>query len=167
MIKIETKNWPKSAVALIVPGTLILAWEVATRANWLPPSQSAAPSKVIWQLVSQLVSGTLGIQALYSLMRLSIGVSIGTILGICCGVLTSQSRRVDRFLSPTMQFLAPIPVIVWIPFLIMLFGLGEPSKVALVAVCVFFLLHIHTFQTIRSVESNYVELADMYEKDYW
>jgi sulfonate transport system permease protein len=142
-------------------------WEFATDAKWLPPSQSAAPSKVIQQMVALLKSQMLAWQALYSLMRLSIGVLLGTVAGISSGVFMSQSERADKFVSPTMQFLAPIPVIVWIPFVIMFFGLGEVSKIALVAVAVFFLIHIHTFQAIRSVETQYVELSRVYEKNYW
>lgn len=170
MLKVERtqpKGWVNYAVAGVIPLALILTWELATRENLLPPSQSAAPSEVIQKLINLLISGELVRQALYSCLRLLTGVALGTFLGICSGLLLAYSRKADRLLSPTMQFLAPIPAIVWIPFLIMFFGIGETSKLALIVLCVFFLLHINTFQAVQAVERDYVELADVYEKNYW
>jgi sulfonate transport system permease protein len=66
-----------------------------------------------------------------------------------------------------VTFLAGIPVVVWMPFWIMAFGIGEMFKLGLVAIGTFFLVHVHTFQAVRSLERGYVELADVYEKTYW
>jgi sulfonate transport system permease protein len=155
-----------SAAAWILPAALILTWEIATREKLLPPSQSAAPSQVVQRLVRLLFSGELIRQALYSTGRLATGVVLGGIVGVCAGVFMALSRKIELYFSPTLQFLAPIPVIVWIPFLIMFFGLGEVSKIALVSLCTFFLVHVHTFYAMRSVERDYLELASVYEKTH-
>ena len=160
------RSWQKIATAWVVPFIFIITWEILTRQHWLPPSQSAPPSLVAQRLKNLLMSGELIRQGLYSSGRLLAGVLIGATLGICSGVFMANSRRVEQYFSPTLQFLAPIPVIVWIPFLIMFLGLGEASKIAMVAVCAFFLIHVHTFQAMRSVDREYLELAAIYEKTY-
>lgn len=62
------------------------------------------------------------------------------------------------------QFLAPIPPIVWIPLLIIFFGIGEMSKIVLLMVASFFVLFINTVHGIRSVDKKLVEVANIYKK---
>ena len=163
----QVESSSRLPVAWILPLAVILLWEVAARNRWLPPAQAAAPSKIMRHLFSGLVSGELLTQAGYSVARLAAGVLTGMMLGVLSGLLLAQSYRAHRLVSPFMQFVAPVPVIVWIPFVIMCFGIGELSKIALVALCVFFLLHIHTFQAVREVRMQYVELAAIYQKSWW
>jgi ABC-type nitrate/sulfonate/bicarbonate transport system ATPase subunit/ABC-type nitrate/sulfonate/bicarbonate transport system permease component len=94
------------------------------------------------------------------------GLAIGAFMGIFAGISIAQSRNADKLLSPSMQFFATIPAIVWLPFLIAIFGIGEALKISLVAIAVFFLLHIHTFRSARNVDRDFIELAAVYEKSF-
>jgi sulfonate transport system permease protein len=152
---------------ILVPLLLVTAWEVVVRAQLVPPSQAAAPSEVLARLGRLLVSGVLPNHGLHSLSRLLAGVAIGVIAGILSSMYLAKSRIADRLFSPTVQLLAGVPVVVWIPFWVMFFGTGEAFKISMVAISTFFLVHFHSFVALRAVERDYMELADIYEKSYW
>lgn len=155
------------ASVLIIPILLVAAWEIIVRAELLPPSQSATPSAVAIKMSRLMISGVLPIHGAYSLLRLVSGVAIGGVAGVLSSMYLAKSKLADQVLSPTVQLLAGVPVVVWIPFWVMFFGTGEEFKVAMVAISTFFLVHFHSFVALRSVHRDYMELADIYEKGYW
>jgi|ERR1051325_4389785 sulfonate transport system permease protein len=155
------------ATALIVPLVLIVGWEALVRTNLIPTSQAAAPSAVIAQMISLLFSGVLLKHAFYSLARIMSGLLLGSLVGGISGILLGTSRIADRLFSPTLQLLAGVPVVVWIPFWVMFFGTDEAFKISMAAISTFFLVHLNTFGGVRSVGKPYLELADIYEKHLW
>lgn len=154
-------------VSMIVPLAMLAGWEVIVRFEMVPPSQSAAPLAVIQTLWHLLLSGDLVNHAFYSMERIFFGIVIGAFLGIFSGIYLATSRVADRLFSPTMQLLAGVPVVVWIPFWVMFFGTDEAFKISMAAISTFFLVHLHTFTGVRSVGRHYIELAAIYEKSLW
>lgn len=73
-----------------------------------------------------------------SLGRILLAMLIGTVLGAPLGLLLGLSRTADRFLTPVMYILYPLPKIVLLPILFVLLGIGGEAKVALIAIAVFF-----------------------------
>lgn len=153
-------------VSWVVPLLLLLTWEAATRLGCLGVSQSAPPTAVIKRLVILLATGNLLKHLALSLLRLGSGVLIGALLGTASGVVLSSSRGADRLFSGTIQFLAGVPLVVWMPLWIILLGTGEGFKIGLATTATYFLVHIHTFVASRTVAVRYIELADIYEKTY-
>ncbi len=155
------------AKAVIFPIVLIMLWEVVVRLKLVAPSQSAVPSDVLVTLFRLIASGMLLQHALYSLARLVLGVSIGAVAGVAIGVFLASNRKSDRFLSPTLQFLAGVPIVLWMPFCVMFFGTEEAFKISLAAICAFFITGVLTLQAVRLVEKQYIELAMIYGRNYW
>ena len=152
---------------VVVPLLLVAAWEGVVRTGLVPPSQAAAPSAVVARLAKLVASGVLPNHGLHSLLRLLGGVGVGVVMGVLSSMYLAKSRTADRLFSPTVQLLAGVPVVVWIPFWVMFFGTGEEFKISMVAISTFFLVHFHSFVALRAVERDYMELADIYEKSYW
>ncbi len=155
------------AVSMLVPLVMLTGWEIIVRFEIVPPSQSAAPISVIKTLVHLLRSGVLVNHAALSVGRIFLGIVLGASLGIFSGIFLATSRMADRLFSPTMQLLAGVPVVVWIPFWVMFFGTDEAFKISMAAISTFFLVHLHTFTGVRSVGRHYIELAAIYEKNAW
>jgi sulfonate transport system permease protein len=114
-----------------------------------------------------LQDGTLAKHALISLSRLSLGFGLGTALGITIGAWIAMSRMVSKLFEPTIAVLAPIPAIAWVPLLIMFFGIGEASKILLIALGTFFVVSTHVIAGIRSTNRDLVELAHVLGKSKW
>ena len=75
---------------------------------------------------------------LVSLYRVVIALAIGTVLGLPVGLLLGRSPRVDELFAPVLYILYPLPKIVLLPILLVLLGLADAPKIALIALTVFF-----------------------------
>jgi len=151
-------------LSLILPISIILLWDFSVRFGFVPNTLIASPVQTLKSFLELLLNGQLITHSIVSLNRLVIGFVMGTILGIILGTLTGISKIAEKIVSPTMQMFAPIPPIAWIPVLIILFGIGEGSKIGLITLAAFVVVYLNTFQGIRSTDKKIDELAKAYNK---
>lgn len=137
--------------------TLGAAWEIAGRAGnarLLPPI-----SKVLSAWFDLLVSGQL-FQALgVSLQALTIGFVLSVLFGVPLGLLMGRYRRLEAFLDIYMTALLTVPMISFIPFLVIAFGLGLHSRVWIVFLFAFVIIAINTTAGVRNVDPTLTEMA--------
>ncbi len=152
------------AAPLVLPVVLIALWHIAVAARWVPPTLIASPADVLANLIRLAGDGTLAVHVWASLWRLIQGFGLGAAAGLMIGCWIGLSWRAERFLAPTIGLLAPIPPTAWIPLLIILLGFGEPSKIWLIAIGVFFVVATNTISGIRNVDVRLVEVATIYRK---
>jgi sulfonate transport system permease protein len=119
---------------------------------------------VVEDFVRLFMTGALLKHSAVSLYRLMVGFLVGSISGIVLGSLAGLSQRFEKILAPTLRVLAPVPSIAWIPLLIIVFGIGDDSKIALIAIGAFFVLFLNTLQGIRNTDQHLVEIARLYQK---
>ena len=150
--------------ALVIPASLVLVWELAIRTGWWPRALVAAPSDVVTSAGELMRSGELFFHAWASLARLFLGFGLGASVGVALGALVGLSLACEAYLGPTVQAFSPIPPTAWIPFLIIFFGIGNSSKVALIAIGAFTVVYASTVQGIRSADRKLVEVALVLEK---
>ena len=142
-----------------VPFILLVAWQLAVEYGWVPRTLIAGPVAVAQRLIEMASDGTLLRHVGVSLGRLASGFAIGTSLGILVGVLVAFRPAAARLLEPTILSLIPIPPIAWIPLLIILLGIGESAKVALISIGSFCTLFMQTAYGIRTGDRTLVEMA--------
>lgn len=92
-----------------------------------------------------------------SLGRILLAMLAGTVLGAPLGLWVGRSRRVDLVLSPVMYILYPLPKIVLLPILFVLFGIGGEAKVILIAIAVFFQMVITMRDAAKAVPRDSVD----------
>jgi sulfonate transport system permease protein len=148
----------------IVPAALVIAWDLAVRYDVVPSTLIAAPLDVAERLVQLLWNGKLEHQVAVSLGRLAQGFLYGSALGIAIGVAVGASRLASRLIEPSLLTMLPIPAVAWVPLLIVLFGIGETSKVLLIGLGSFCTLYLHTAHGIRSADRKLVEVAHVLGK---
>ena len=83
------------------------------------------------------------------------------------GALLGGSRWFDRLIGPSFHTLKQISLFAWIPMLSMWFGLGDAAKIAFIAMAAFFPVVLNTFEGIRSVPREFIEVARVYEFSTW
>jgi sulfonate transport system permease protein len=93
------------------------------------------------------------------MLRLAAGFLIGSIVGILLGALTGASRTASRLLDPTVQALRAIPSLAWVPLFILWLGIFVASKVALIAVGVFFPVYLGVMAAITNIDRKIVEVG--------
>ncbi|MBN1859724.1 ABC transporter permease [Candidatus Bipolaricaulota bacterium] len=134
------------------------------RYGWWPWQLISTPTQVarrLWEMALSRERELLMHTAL-SLQRVLGGFAIGSTLGILVGAMVGLSRKWERVLAPTMQALAPVPPVAWIPLIIVIFGIGEESKIALIAAGAFSVLYVNTFRGFRSADESLVEVGTLF-----
>lgn len=146
------------AVALI---GLLAIWQFASTALGNPlflPS----PLAIAASLFDLVVHGDLLAQTGVSLLRIAAGWSFGVVaglaLGLCMGLFTIARASGYALVSA----LFPIPKIALLPLMILWFGIGEPSKVATIALGVFFPTAISAASGVESVPRNLIRMAQSF-----
>jgi len=128
---------------------LLIGWQLITMSGWvthliLPsPIESAKALASDWRILLTASGATL--------LRLGIGFSIGTVLGILTGTAFGLSQRLHSFFELVIDFFRSLPVITLFPLTMIVFGLGDNSKIALTAWTVFLLTVVNTIYGIKQV----------------
>ncbi len=102
-------------------------------------------------------AATLLPQTMVSLERLVAGLALGALMGAPIGLASGMLPRVDRFVSPVLYILYPIPKIVFLPVLFVFFGLGGQAKVLLIVIAVAFQMMVTMRDAARAVPKGLME----------
>jgi ABC-type nitrate/sulfonate/bicarbonate transport system permease component len=147
---------------LISPIGLIALWQVLLMAGIGDRRFVPAPSDIAYRYWEMVVSGELAKHTLVTLWRVFAGFFLGSIPGIAVGLLMAMFRPVRIFFDPLIASLFPIPKIALMPLLLLAFGFGDASKIALVAIAVFFPVVVNTYVGAANIETIYWDVAKNY-----
>jgi NitT/TauT family transport system permease protein len=153
---------PRRGAALVAFVVVIALWETASRAGWISQIFLPSPASVVLALEELIVSGALWTHIGVSLGRLLVGWTLGTLCGLGAGLavgIWSLSRAIG---VPVVSALFPIPKIALLPLLILWLGIGEASKVATIALGVFFPTTIAMFSAIDAVPRNLIRMGQSF-----
>jgi sulfonate transport system permease protein len=153
---------PAALLGLALPVALALAWEGAVRAGLAEGRLMPPPSRIGATLLDLARAGELWLHAAATLSRVGAGFALGAVAGIGFGALSGASATARRLLDPTLQSLRAIPSIAWVPLFILWLGIFEASKVALIAVGVFFPVYLGVAGAILSVDRKLVEVGQVF-----
>jgi sulfonate transport system permease protein len=144
---------------------VLLLWDIVCRYQVFSPAVLPSPERTFETLLRLIDNGKLISSLSISFERVIKGFLIGTTAGIAAGIIMGLSRVVNHLLSSLVEVLRPIPMIAWIPLLILWLGIGEPSKIAVIALGGFWPTLLNTIHGIRSVDKKLLEVADILEKN--
>ena len=120
------------------------------------------PSDIAVRFWELTVSGELAVNTLATLWRVVAGFVIGVVPAIAVGLLMAMFRPVRIFFDPLIAALFPIPKVALMPLLLLAFGFGDASKIALVAIAVFFPVIVNTYVGAANIEKIYWDVARNY-----
>ncbi len=138
---------------------LVVAWEIVARAGWVPALFLPSPLGVLREGWDMLMSGELLGHLAASLQRLVLGFVIGGALGVAVGIAVGFFSIAEAVGTPLIAATFPVPKIALLPLLILWLGLGEPSKIAVIALGVFFPMAINTYTGVRQADPLLVRAA--------
>lgn len=150
------------SVALLLPLGLLLLWQVAVSRQWVSAQILPPPGLVLQTFLDLAGSGDLWFELSISLQRVLIGSALGAAVGLALGLLMGLSRQVEAYLWPLFQAISQVPVLGWIPLLMMLVGIDETLKYLVIAKAVLVPMTINTYAGIRNIPESYLEVAQVY-----
>lgn len=149
----------EGVLTLAGPVLLLAIWEVLSRTRtinplfWPPPSSLWETARVLFE--KQDLLGDIRI----SLYRILAGFVVGTIPGIILGLLMGLFWPVRVFFMPLAAAIYAVPKIAILPLVIIALGIGEASKIAVVALSIFFLVVLNTMSGVLELDRTYRDVA--------
>ncbi|MHC1947112.1 ABC transporter permease [Bradyrhizobium sp. UFLA06-06] len=158
-------RWSRHArpvLGLVLPVALALGWELVVFLGYSNGRLVPPPSKVFETIVELARSGELSRHILATLWRVGAGFALGVVAGTIMGAISGYWDFAKRLLDPTVQALRAIPSLAWVPLFVLWLGIFETSKVALIAVGVFFPIYLGVMGAILSVDRKVVEVGRVF-----
>jgi ABC-type nitrate/sulfonate/bicarbonate transport system permease component len=178
-------------LSVAFPICLLALWEMAVRLSWLDARFFPPPTAVVealgklvargdllgrlWLLPELVVAGDWsGARKVFeqghiwvSLFRILGGFVLGTVPGVFLGVLMGMNRTLRVTLDPVVSAVYVVPKIAILPLLMLVFGIGEVSKIMIVGIASFFLVLINTVAGVRDIEPVFLEAGRNYGANRW
>lgn len=153
---------------LLLPGLLLLLWALAASCRWLPPQILPAPLDVAMALRDLLGSAETASHAASSARRVAGGFGIGALLGLGLAALMARVPPARDSLFPPLEALARVPVLGWLPLLLLLpAGIGETPVRLLVGGVTLVPVALHTLRGLDGVPARYLELGRVLGYTRW
>jgi ABC-type nitrate/sulfonate/bicarbonate transport system permease component len=147
------------AIQLAILVFAVVAWIVIGQTGWISPL-FVPPIEAVWAAFAQLVQTQMFWSAAgVTLTTIIQAYAIAILLGIPVGYLVTRSRFLTRLLEPVISGLFAIPITLFFPLFILLFGIGTPSKVAYGAAYGFFPIALNTIAGLSGIDRRYLAAA--------
>ena len=161
----QASGWSRlsgPALGLLLPVTCALAWEFIVWRGWSNGRLMPPPSRIFSTIAELARSGELWLHIKATMTRVVLGFGFGVIAGTVLGAISGYWALARRLLDPTIQALRAIPSLAWVPLFILWLGIFETSKIALIAVGVFFPVYLGVMGAILSVDRKIVEVGRVF-----
>jgi ABC-type nitrate/sulfonate/bicarbonate transport system permease component len=145
----------------------LTGWEFAARMGWISPLFFPSPSRIGAYIVKMTLNGDLGINLLATIQRLFLGFLAGAIPGIILGLTMGWSHRLGKIIDPIIAALHPIPKVAIFPVIMIIFGIGEISKIVAIGIAAFFPVLINSMTSVRQFNPIYFEVSRNYGASRW
>lgn len=155
------------AFAVLSPLALLAVWEITVRIGVLDERFFPAPTNIVSTLVGMVESGELLTNTWISLRRMFLGMVVGGVPALLLGLVMGLYRPIRIAVDPLIAATYPIPKSAILPLLLLIFGLGEGSKIAMVAIGVFFPVAINTTAGVLEIDRIYHDVGKNYGAGRW
>ncbi|MDD4801528.1 MAG: ABC transporter permease [Syntrophomonas sp.] len=137
--------------ALYSLALVIIVWQAASLILNIPiiPSPLA-----VFINIAEIYQGKMEIHVLHSLSRILGGIAISILLGVPLGFLMGYFEKADKLLSPLVYFTYPVPKLALLPIIMLLFGLGEVSKLIMIVLIIIFQIVITSRDAVKSIPAE-------------
>ena len=164
------RQWERTYPAFVSVAAIVIllgGWETVCRQGLVSSLFLPAPSAILQALWELIITGELGKSLLASLYRIAVGFALGASFGLTVGLVTGSSALFDRLLSPLVNAAYPIPKIALLPLFILWLGIGELSKVTIIALGVFFPIAMNTYAGVKNVDPLLIRVAASFNASWW
>jgi ABC-type nitrate/sulfonate/bicarbonate transport system permease component len=154
-------------IGLASPAVLLLLWEALSQFGWIDRRFFPAPSSIAVTFLHLARSGELWANLSASLLRLLWGFVIGGIPALLLGLAMGLYRPVRAIVDPLVAATYPIPKSAILPLVLLVFGIGEASKVAMVALGVFYPVIINTTAGVLEIQRIHLDVGKNFGASGW
>jgi sulfonate transport system permease protein len=152
-----------TGLALILPILILVAWQISAHFQLVSLQILPPPAQVLDIGLQMIANGEIPDALFTSMWRVMAGFSIGAIVGISLGAAMGLSRTFEAYVGPTVRAFCLVPTLAWIPFFMLVLGIGEGLKLAVIVKASFLPFALNSFEGIRAVPERYFDVARSFE----
>lgn len=149
-------------LSFVIPCILLVSWQLVSTFNIIPAYQLPSPVTVVHTLIQLIKDGLFQTHLATTTLRVIGGVVVGTSVALILGVVVGFYTKAEKLFDPIIQTVRSIPGLAWVPLFILWMGIGELSKVLLIAVGVFFPVYLNVVGGILNVNRKWIEVGKIY-----
>lgn len=169
----QAKTWTlnrrsrERIISFVSPIALLLLWEILARVGILDTRFFPAPSQILSTLLTMMKSGELQDDTLISMTRLAVGFLVGGIPALIIGVIMGLNSTLRAMIDPLIAATYPIPKSSILPLALLVLGLGEASKIFMVAIGVFYPIAMNAMAGVREINKVYLDVGHNFKASRW
>ncbi len=149
-------------LSILSPILILILWEMLSRFHIIDERLFSSPLLILKVMLPLLISGELLFHMWISIKRIILGFLLGAVPGMVLGLSMGLFPFVRSFFQPLVSATFPIPKLALMPLILIIFGLGEVSKLVIIALGVFYLVLINTMSGVLNIEQIYLDVAKNY-----
>jgi NitT/TauT family transport system permease protein len=140
----------------------LLFWEFGARAGFISEYFFSRPVAIVQAGLEEIQLERFWVDFRTSVSEFAIGYLLAIVLGVPLGLLIGWYKRLQFIFDPWLNFLNSLPRFALMPVIVIAFGLGILSKIAVVFLGAFFAIIIPTIQGVRTVDRRYLDVASSF-----
>ncbi len=156
MLRKRLKLSPYSVITVV---GFVSLWQAIVSLRLVNPFFLPSPLSVAKALIETLGSGELAFHGGITLVRIFHGFFWGALIGLCLGIPAGWSNKIYEAINPFIAATYPLPKVALLPLIIVYLGIGEMSRLVIIALAVFYIVLINTVVGVRNVDPILVMAA--------
>lgn len=152
----------KTFYAPISISITIVVWQITAfilNIAYIPSPVEVGIAFVRLSIEGDFFGYTLFHHCVASLIRIAVGLFFAVLIGIPLGIIIGLSERVSHFVTPLIEAIRPISPIAWIPFAILIFGIGLTSHAFIIWLGAFFPILLNTYASMKNINKTMIEVV--------
>lgn len=155
----------KSLMIVLASLALLLCWQLASLA--LDKAFLPGPVTSFKAFLAMCVEGEMWPQFAISAIRVIVSTAFGVLLALPLGMACGRSERLYQFATPLVAILYPLPKVVFLPILVVLFGLGNLPKIVLITLIIFFQIFVVVCDAAHQLPQESVDAMHTMSRRTW
>lgn len=140
-------------------GLFLLFWELSVARGWVNPLFTSSPSRIITTAIEMFADGSIWTDLAVSGHEFIVGYGMAIVIGVPVGIFMGWYGRVNAVLDPFVTALYATPRIALLPLVMIWFGIGIASKIAIVFLGAIFPILVNTITGVRTMNADFIKVA--------
>ncbi len=138
---------------------LILIWQILFSVSSYNKALFPSPKMAFDALIEMISNGRLFENIRTSMFRFAVGYSISVVSAVILGLILGRIPKVFQYVNPVLQLLRPISPTAWMPFIVLLFGIGDVPAIVIIFIAAFFPVLLSTVSAIGNIDPVYLKVS--------
>ena len=118
-----------------------------------------SPKMAFDALLEMIENGRLFENIRTSIYRFAVGYSISVVSAVILGLILGRIPKVFQYVNPVLQLLRPISPTAWMPFIVLLFGIGDVPAIVIIFIAAFFPVLLSTVAAVGNIDPIYLKVS--------